>query len=171
MEVFKEITGFNNYAISTLGRVRRLTKARGARRGGILKPQRGGGGYRQVALTAGGKPATRKVHQLVATAFLWPQPGLEPNHKNGDKTDNRLVNLELVTRSENLRHAIRTGLRVCPAGEKHYRAKLSEDSVREVRVLRASGLTQRAIGKRVGVTQGCIGPVLRGETWKHVEAP
>ena len=168
MEVFKEITGFNDYAVSSQGRVRRLTKAPGTWPGRILKPALNSCGYPAVALTAGGKPATRKVHQLVATAFLWPREGLEVNHKNGDKADNRLANLELVTRSENHRHAYRTGLRVCPVGEKHHRAKLSEDSVREIRILRAGGMTQRAIGKRFGVSPVCIGHVLSGKSWARV---
>ncbi len=170
MEVFKEIAGFNDYAVSTLGRVRRLTKGRGARAGWILKPQRSGGGYRHVAFYAGGKQAMRKGHQLVAVAFLWPRPGLEVNHIDGNKANNRLDNLELVTRSENHLHAYRTGLKVAPAGEKHYRAKLSEESVREIRTLSASGMTLAAIGKRFGVSGSNIGLVLRGKTWKHVEA-
>ena len=170
VEIWKEIKGFNDYAVSTLGRVRRLTKGRSTWPGRILKPARNRGGYLRVSLRGGGKHVTRHVHRLMASAFLWPREGLEVNHKNGDKTDNRLANLELVTRSENILHSYRTGLRVCPAGEKHYRAKLSEDSVREIRTLRLAGHSQKAIGKKMGVTQGCIGPVLSGKTWKHVEA-
>ncbi len=101
MEIWKEITGFNNYAISTLGRVRRLTKGPRTRPGRILKPQRNSYSYPTVGLCGGGKQATRKVHQLVATAFLWPRPGLQVNHIDGDKTNNRLDNLELVTASKN----------------------------------------------------------------------
>ena len=115
MEIWKEVKGFNNYAISTLGRVRRLTKGPGAQAGRILKLSGNSGGYPTVTLYGGEKRTTRLVHHLIATAFLWPRPGLEVNHKNGTKTDNRLCNLELVTRSENHRHAYRTGLRI-PCG-------------------------------------------------------
>ncbi|KKM23503.1 hypothetical protein LCGC14_1614590 [marine sediment metagenome] len=173
MEVFKEIKGFNDYAVSTQGRVRRLTKGPGARAGRILKPLGNGKGYLKVHLTTGGKQVTRHVHRFVATAFLWPRPGLEVNHKNGDKADNRLVNLELVTRSENHLHAYRTGLRAPSAamgqvGEQNHKAKLCEDSVREIRALRASGMTHREIGDRMGVARASITDVLNGKNWKHV---
>lgn len=53
------------------------------------------------------------VHKLVAEAFHGPRPvGHEVNHKNGNKADSRASNLEWVTRSENEKHAYRTGLKV-----------------------------------------------------------
>ena len=173
MEIWKEVRGHLDYAISTQGRVRRLTKAPGTWPGRILKPTRNLCGYPAVALTAGGKQVTQRVHQLVATAFLWPREGLEVNHKNGDKADNRLANLELVTRSENQRHAYRTGLRAPSAaatqvGEQVHGVKLSDDSVREIRTLSASGMSQWAIGKRMGVDQSTISRVLSGKTWSQV---
>ncbi len=173
MEIWKEVKGNHNYAVSTLGRVRRLAKAQGAKPGRILKSGWKGDGYLRVALCGGGKQASRCVHRLVATAFLWPRPGLEVNHLDGDKTNNRLDNLELVTKSENQRHAYRTGLRApsaaaVQAGEQHHNAKLCGDSVREIRVLGASGLSQREIGERMGVDRSNISRVLSGESWKHV---
>ena len=167
MEVFKEVKGFNNYAVSTLGRVRRLTKGPGAQAGRILRPTKDRDGYLYVTFYGVGVKTARKVHRLVCDAFLGPRDGLETNHKNGDKTDNRLCNLELVTASENRLHAYRTGL-LSASGEQHHQAKLSDKLVREIRVLRAEGFTYRAIGDRMGVTQANISHVLRGKTWRHV---
>ena len=65
-------------------------------------------GYPKVDL---GRRKTRNVHRLIWEAFNGPIPDrLEVNHRNGDKNDNRLENLELVTRSENMTHAYATGL-------------------------------------------------------------
>lgn len=91
------------YEVSNLGRVRRLATGR------IMRFARHVAGYSNVGLSPGVN--TRTVHRLVGEAFLGPRPsGHQINHKNGDKTDNRLENLEYVTPSENVRHSLaRTG--------------------------------------------------------------
>jgi hypothetical protein len=101
------------YAVSNLGRVRRVTSGKATRAGRLLKPSPiASGGYLAVTLPKPGsceKIAMRVcVHRLVAEAFLGPRPaGMEINHKHQDRTDNRPENLEYVTREENLRHALR----------------------------------------------------------------
>ena len=91
---------FTRYEVSNLGRVRvahtRL----------VLKPKKHRDGYLEVTLSYKGLKKYRKIHALVATAFVegWRE-GLEVNHKNGVKSDNRAENLEWVTSSENKQHA------------------------------------------------------------------
>ena len=91
---------YTRYEVSNLGRVRN------ARTGLVLRPRKSAHGYRKVSLCYQGKPKECYIHILVATAFVegWRE-GLQVNHKNGVKTDNRAENLEWVTASENQRHA------------------------------------------------------------------
>ena len=91
---------FTRYEVSNLGRVRN------ALTGLVLRPRKVSHGYRKVTLFYKGQQKHCYVHNLVATAFVegWRE-GLEVNHKNGVKTDNRAENLEWVTSSENHQHA------------------------------------------------------------------
>ena len=90
---------YTRYEVSNLGRVRNK------RTGQVLAPINRGDGYLKVNLYYKGEMKQLQVHRLVATAFVpgWRE-GLEINHKNGDKHDNRAENLEWVTHSANERH-------------------------------------------------------------------
>ena len=91
---------YTRYEVSNLGRVRN------AHTGQIIKPYKQNRGYRLVKLSYKGFQKDFLIHRLVATAFVpgW-RKGLEVNHKNGIKTDNRAENLEWVTHIENHQHA------------------------------------------------------------------
>ena len=80
-----------------------------------MKPSRSSSGYLHVQLYIDGKSFTKLIHQLVAEAFI-ENPDNKPdvNHIDGNKLNNNVSNLEWVTKSENIRHSLRTGLRVPP---------------------------------------------------------
>lgn len=79
-------------------------------------------GYLGVVLCKNGKTKLIAVHRLVAMHFI-PNPENKPqvNHKNGVKNDNAAENLEWVTQSENMKHAVKTGLL---AGKGYKKTKL-----------------------------------------------
>lgn len=109
-EIWKFIEGHENeYLISNFGRVLSIPRKR--TKGGLLKPQIGKWGYEHVCIRENGKYKLHKIHRLVAKAFLPnPQGFSQVNHKNGNKVDNRVENLEWCSPSFNSKEAYRIGL-------------------------------------------------------------
>ena len=90
----------------------RITPGKGTEPGRVLKPGRNRDGYLKVDLFNNGTPRSRYVHRLVVEAFIGEIPaGLEVNHISGQKVDNCIENLEVVTHAMNTQHAWDTGLR------------------------------------------------------------
>lgn len=80
-----------------------------------------------------GNGRTKRIHRMVAETFLGePDLRLDVNHKDGDKSNNRLDNLEWVTRSENLLHAYSIGIHSKIQGEKNKRSKLTLKEAQEI---------------------------------------
>ena len=109
-ETWKAVKGYEGlYEVSRTGIVR------GIRRSGCtgepLRPQEWRG-YLSVILTKGCVSKHKKVHRLVAEAFIPnPEGKRTVNHIDGRKTNNAVENLEWATHSENYRHAYATGLK------------------------------------------------------------
>lgn len=120
MEIWKDIKGFNGlYQVSNLGRVKktyrkltRLVNPKYATKEIILKGGIFSNGYLFVSLTTDKyKYKSHLVHRLVAEAFIEnPLNKTDVNHIDGNKQNNKVENLEWVTRSENLAHAVKIGL-------------------------------------------------------------
>jgi hypothetical protein len=125
------------YEASNLGRVRRTHNRHGRRVDRVMKPgdRRG---YVKYSLTVDAVPADVSGHRLVWETFNGPIPaGLQINHKNGVKNDNRLENLEVCTQSENLRHRHRTlgvqGTKNPVYGERNGKSKLRREDIEKIR--------------------------------------
>lgn len=172
-EIFRPIPFCpGQYEASNLGRIRRLHRTNRAKTAGqTLRAHKSKIGYLSVTLSIGNERKTHNVHRLVAIAFLGEPNGLTVNHKDGDKTNNRLDNLEYITQFENNRHAVDTGLRDL-RGSKNRSAKLTEEQVAEIRRLYAAkqGSTI-SLGKRFGVKQSTIHRIVTGKNWKCVPQP
>ena len=109
-----------------------------------------------------------KVHRLVALGFI-PNPtgAKEVNHKNGDKADNSAGNLEWATRSENILHAFRTGLKTSRHGELCSWAKLTAEDVRAIRQIGRGSRTLVSLAMQFGVSAPTIRSIINRTIWKH----
>ena len=127
-----------------------------------------GNGYEYVNLMKDGKYHTVFVHLLVAQHFMKDyDPSLQVNHIDGVKTHNKLTNLEMVTQSQNLKHAIQHGLMPAPPRhEAHWSAKLNWEKVREIRRLYSTGnYSQSELAKKFGVIQRQIYNIVTLRNW------
>ena len=154
------------YAVSDRGQVMSMNYARTGLPQVMRQAQRRG--YRAVQLQTGSEGKTLSVHSLVMLAFAGPRPkGMQVNHVNGIKHDNRLANLEYVTASENRKHSYRIGL-ASNAGENHSGHKLTDEIVRDIIVRLHNGESQASIARDVGVDPSNISHIKRGRLWTHV---
>lgn len=166
MEIWAAIPGHEGmYEASSEGQIRRIKPVfRGRPVPYILKPQKLKD-YRNVSLHKDDYQKSYLVHRLVMAAFHGPSD-LEVNHINGNKSDNRLCNLEYVTPKQNGEHASRTGL-VC-RGEDIAWSKLTEEQVKEIRQLYAAGAKQTHLASQFHVSIMNIHYIVTNKTWKHV---
>jgi transcriptional regulator len=89
------------------------------------------------------------------------------NHKDGNKLNNDISNLEGVTKGDNVRHAFRTGLN--HSGEDCTNAVLTEKEVKEIKKLLNLGYNQYNIARHYKVSRSAILNIHLGETWKNVQ--
>lgn len=117
MEEWLPVPGYENlYEVSNLGRVRSLDRYVNHRgsdslrlvKGKVLKPVYDSDGYVVASIRDGNRSKLKKVHRLVAEVFIKNDNHLpQVNHKNGDKTDNRVTNLEWCSCKDNILHKFR----------------------------------------------------------------
>lgn len=119
-EVWKDVIGYEGmYQVSTFGRVRALEREIEYKNGTrhtypekILSARLDKYGYLRTNLYKSGKAKVKKIHRIVAESFI-PNKDKKStiNHKDGNKLNNRVENLEWTTWGENNKHALDTGLR------------------------------------------------------------
>lgn len=124
-------------------------------------------GYIHVTLYDGKARQSKSfgIHRLVALAFLGTPPlGYVANHKNGDKSDNRLENLEFISHSDNTKHSYDTGLNWA-VGSNHSNAHLCECDVRAIRTRYSNGERVAKLAREFGVSYHCIRAIVFRKTW------
>lgn len=165
IEQWKPIPDFPNYAASSWGRIQNV------RLGHTLCGSRTRKGYRQYNLRGSKGRRTAYGHRLVAAAFFGPPPpGHCVNHLDGQKSNDRLDNLEYTTPRGNAQHAAALGLlRPNPLrGEESPSAKLTEAEVRVMRERYRGGTNAAALGREHGVTPRAAHMAITGRTWRHI---
>lgn len=165
MEIWVDIPSTNGcYQASSLGRIRRSSPSRGTRVGKVLSPRRHPQGYLHVVLCVGGEKLTRKVHRLVAEAFLGFFPDLEVCHNDGNFDHNAPENLRWDTHLSNMMDRIKHGTMLY--GEAHQNARLSENDVFSIM---ADTRSNAAIGRDYGICGQYVGKIKSGKHWKHLQ--
>ena len=154
----KYIPGYEGvYAATTFGKILSMKS------GKVLCDGVGTSGYRCVGLYSGGRRERSLVHRLIAAAFL-PNPFNLPvvNHRNGDKLDNRVVNLEWCTQAYNMREAVSLSGPWQRSGGGHGMAKLSDDQVVDIRRRYGEGGVRQAdLAEEYGVHQTLVSSIVR----------
>lgn len=147
----------DRYEVSNMGSIRSLRYMK------ALKGSLNSAGYLRVQL--GNRNNKFFIHRLVLSSFLRNSPTKMVNHKNGIKTDNRLVNLEWVTARENCAHARKNGMINTLMGEDAPRAKLKNKDIEEIR---KSNLSSMDLSKIYAVNPRTIRDIINNVTWRSV---
>lgn len=159
VETWRDVADFPGYRVSSWGRVC------GPR--AMLLPSITHG-YKHVSLSRGSVVKTRRVHVLVAEAFLGKAPfdGALVAHNDGDKDNCRLINLRWASYVENTadrgRHFTRTH------GSDVHGAKLDESDIPLIRARIAAGERYPAIAADFGVSVSTVSLIKKGKIWKQV---
>jgi len=136
---------------------------------GVLSPGVNSDGYKTVVLWKNRVGKSFKVHRLVANAFIENPYGYKIiNHKNGDKTDNYIGNLEWCTPGTNVQHAYDTGL-ASHIGEKNTKSKLTDRNVEKIKCGFLMGIKNRDLANIFGVHISTIQKIKRGVAWSHIK--
>lgn len=178
IETWVRIPDYENYyVISNFGNVRsilrKIIRSNGTYQ--VFKPKDisvsiSSNGYPSVSLTKNGKSRMYNIHSLLGLAFIdkdYLKKKLVINHIDGNKLNNNLKNLEIVSSSINNIHAKDLGLNK-NRGETSSKTNLTNTIVLEIRELVKNGVMYKEIAKKYNITIGCIKSISIRKNWKHI---
>lgn len=168
-ETWKKINGFENYRVSNFGRVKSLFYNH-QNFPKILKDRISLKGYHSVHLSNGKKIYQKKIHRLVAEAFINNEKNKpEVNHKDGNKGNNIVSNLEWCTSKENQNHALKNKIYNVAVGERQGNSKLKNKDVISIRKeYKNGGISYFQLSEKYGICFQSIGSIVNYKTWKHI---
>ena len=177
MEERKRIQGFSNYEITTNGDVYSMCRKNNGSSSidyneKLLKQTNVIGGYTFVGLTNDkSKRKTVAVHRLVALTFIdkhYSNIPLIVNHKDGNKHNNKVSNLEWCTYSQNSQHACDNGLNPGAKGESNGQSKISEKQARDIISKILNGSTNTEISEEYGLHDRYVSLIRHRRRWKYI---
>ena len=164
-EIWKDILGYKgHYQASNLGRIKSL---KNRKNNGILSDKSGDARYLGTMLCKDGIRIRYSIHRLIAETFIPnPENKSQINHKDGNRYNNFVGNLEWVTASENGKHAYRNGLAKTIKGEKHVNSKLKNDDVILIRKLYNMKLFKmETIAHLFNISTGHLNDIVHYRRW------
>lgn len=179
-EEWRRISGFEtNYMISNYGRLKSIDRDIYAVRNGkkimlkhiherIIPYFVDRDGYAKHNLYDRENKRGTTAHRLVMETFGEPNlKGLQINHKDGDKLNNCITNLEWCTSKENINHAIIMGLRPDRFGEKAPNVKMKEADIIAIREMYKNGVMQIDIARIYNLSIPYVSDIVTRKSWSH----
>lgn len=175
-EIWKSVIGFDQYyEVSNLGNVRRHIQDTSCKNTFAGRPKKftlSDRGYYRVMLSNGVAGSNRyfPVHELVAEAFIGFRPTTdhEINHIDGNKINNNVINLEWITHSSNLKHAVDLGIKTRHSGIAKICMKLTVKDILDIRNLYKQGKTQKELASLFNISKMTVRGILLGTSWRHI---
>lgn len=169
-EIWKIPINFSRYSCSNYGRIKSINYKNTSTQQ-LIKQSISGGYYKSVYVNDDGKYCSINSHRLICLAFNyiddWQQ--MQVNHKDGNKLNNNIDNLEWCTFEENIRHCVENKLQTPFKGEEVGNSKLKEWQVLEIRAkFKPRVYGRKQLSKEYNVSQSTIKEVVNRYTWKHI---
>lgn len=167
-EIWKDVKGFEGkYEVSSLGKIRNKNNSK------ILKEQ-DHNGYKRVYLNDGSKQRKKRVHRIVAEAFLEPSKNPKRtmiNHKDSDRKNNSVNNLEWCSHRENILHATQKGNIKC---NRDYTKSVDRDIEVDVKVIRymyeTTRITQEELASLFNMSTATVFSIINLKTHKKIDS-
>lgn len=178
MEIWKKVNEFGDYQVSNMGNIKSPdfvlqvpTGQKYIRKGKILKPYKSKKGYLNCDLRINGKRKNVQVHRFVALAFIDnPENKPQVNHKDGNKTNNCVENLEWCTNSENQIHAFKNNLQ--KGDFSHPNSKLTLEQVLYIKnhcIIGSKEYGMQAMAKKFNICHNSVKQIIMGKSYKYID--
>lgn len=166
IEIWRNILN-TNYEVSNIGNIRHIKTKNYTKQSTSTTSNRF-----YVKIKINGKGKHLNVAREVAKAFISNPNNLpQVNHKDGNKLNNNVENLEWISKSDNEKHAFANNLKTPTKGELSGMSKLKNEDVKFIKQNykpydKVYGC--HALGRMFNVNSNTISSIIRGETWKHI---